>query len=207
MQSRSFAKFTCQKGSSRADGLSLGFVCGQALEECTNTNSCIRLALNKIGAFYAESDIVTLTISLYDSTGSLLSLERIAHKYSVMVTSIPAKYQEDGCFPHCHTNTVFSQRQTVEKSVVLSECRIILGFLREHADCFNYLETITFVCCHYVNIPDDIDFLLRASPAMTLIQKLDHTGTGPVFDLSEKPGYHGYTPWKYRVSLAIDAGR
>jgi len=200
MQRGSFAHFMKENPFSQViSGLSIAFVCGQVEKEGLDTTSNVYLALDKIKRHYGTDAITSLTVTLYDCSGCPLSLDRISHKYEARMAGIKPDYHYDECYPHCHWDTALKEKKAIEKDVVISECHQIIKFLREHKDCWACVKKLRFICCHYVNIPDDVYFLLEKKSSLQVVEKLDDTRTGPVFDLTETSCCHGYTPWRYSV--------
>lgn len=189
----------CDTSAEIGTGVSISFVCGNVARETENPKSNVNKIVWKLRNNLVLENVVTLTILLYDRNGAPLKQELIAHKYDSSFTSIKRETFEDPCYPHCHLSNSVEWKSKVEKDLVVSECSEIITFLRKNKDVFSHIKKLRLVCCHYINIPDDLQFMFRAARRLTTIEKVDENNVGAVFDLNEPGHYHGYTPWRFSI--------
>lgn len=189
----SLAHFTLDKSGWT---LSISFICGKVGNEIINKYSQANMALTQILSF--EKCLRALTICLTDITGSPLGQEKIANRYTSKLSCFRKENFQDECYPHCHYDTTFTERNTIDYAIVDAECRKIVKFLKDNLEYFHSLEVLTLICCHGINIPDDLTFMLNKNTKLKLI-KVDENNIGAVFDLTEPGLFHGYTPWKYTI--------
>ena len=204
MHHGSFTRFSGRGGTSskpeEVNGLTIAFICGRVESERLDKNSNANTALAKIRERYGAENIKALTIFLYDVTGEPLSVDRVGRRYDNALTRWRSDFFEDPCYPHCHSDATYTWRKNIDKDVIRDECLQIRRFLFDNRDVFVAIERLRLVCCHDINIPDDLRFLFSTSVKLSRVEKVDEQGKGAVYDWSECDGFHGYTPWQFVLS-------
>ena len=201
MTSGSFVSLSpCDTENEIGTEMSIAFVCGQVKREAENPKSNANTIIRKLRNNMILEDIISLKLLLYDTSGTPLKQDLINYKYDCsFFPAIKPEMLEDPCYPHCHMDGSLQRKNKIEQDLVQSECEEIIKFIRKNKNAFSQIRKLKLVCCHFINIPDNLQFMFRISRRLTTIEKVDENNIGPIFDLNEPAGQHGYTPWRFTI--------
>lgn len=201
MTSGSFVSLSpCDTENEIGTEMSIAFVCGQVRREAENPKSNANTIIRKVRNNMILEDIISLKLLLYDTSGAPLKQDLINYKYDCsFFPAIKPELLEDPCYPHCHMDGSLRRKNKLEQDLVQSECEEIIKFIHENKNAFSQIRKLKLVCFHFINIPDNLQFMFRICRRLTTIEKVDENNVGPVFDLNEPAGQHGYTPWRFTI--------